>query len=397
MGGFVGPERLTKHVDGQLEANVVALEMNNASVVFVSIDTLFVGAEMTSRIQADCAARFGVAQTQTLVLASHTHFAPMLDSAKPRIGLADPSEVDRCAGLISTALRSETLSARSCVARVGNGLSDASVNRRLTWRLPNARRLLGRVSGDVYMCDNPLGPRDPRVRSCTWLADGGEPLAILWSFACHPVGYPTSHTASADYVGRVREALRRSMGKSVPVVFAPGCMGDVWPRSPDLRPAPERLLSLALYGPTLRPMERQVWDHWAERFAAEVVAIEAGGRRQNLDAQGVVPTMAKMGVTDLIDGESPVPELHAKSVTAPGVGRIVALSCEPVTEIAALVARPDDLVLGYEGDVFGYLPTDAMVAEGGYEPKQSLPAFNLTGRFRQGIDQKIVSLCAQLT
>jgi hypothetical protein len=144
-------------------------------------------------------------------------------------------------------------------------------------------------------------------------------------------------------------------------------------------------------------MERQVWDHWAERFAAEVVAIEAGGRRQNLDAQGVVPTMAKMGVTDLIDGESPVPELHAKSVTAPGVGRIVALSCEPVTEIAALVARPDDLVLGYEGDVFGYLPTDAMVAEGGYEPKQSLPAFNLTGRFRQGIDQKIVSLCAQLT
>lgn len=393
MGGMANRTCLTRFTHGRLEANIVVLGQGKDAVALISLDTLFVGPELTGRILDVCRSRFEIPRERVLSLASHTHFAPMADASKPGLGATEPSEVDRLGHLLTAAIET---AAQSTVAfvRVGRGHSDVGINRRKRWRWPTAVRLLGKARGEIYIDDNPMGPRDPRIRTCVWISSEGAPVAAFWSFACHPVAFPDRETASADFIGVVREALRRELGGGVPVIFAPGCMGDVRPRSPTAKMNIfRRALRLALFGQLATPFDRAGWDAWAEGLAAEVIAVDKAAETTPIDVSRPAARMVRVPLDEIFEGTAPTPELHGKAVHIPGVGRVIALSCEPVTAIANLVASSDDdLVLGYEGDVFGYLPTDAMVAEGGYESQGFLRIFGLEGRFRPGLDDRIAVL-----
>lgn len=396
MGGFSGPERLSIATEGRLEANIVAVGEDKTATVFVSLDTLFVGAALRDSIIRDCGERFGVGPECVLVLASHTHFAPMLDASKPTLGRTDAEETDRWMEKIGEAIAAAEAKPATSV-RAGCGHSDASVNRRLRWPLPSVVRLLGKSDRDVYMCDNPAGPRDPRIRTWTWLSPDGYPVAALWTFACHPVFYPHPQTASPDYIGRVREALRARLGAKLPVIFAPGCMGDIWPRSPKAWKQMRRILPFLIYGPSPVPYDMPQWERWANELAGEVSAADAAGFVRPITEKTTAGRLERLRLDAFFDGHSPVPDLTAKAVDVPGVGRLVTLSCEPVAEIAGVFAEgPNDLVLGYEGDVFGYLPTDAMIAEGGYEPRLSHRPFGLKGAFRPHLDERLTRFAETL-
>lgn len=371
---------------------MLVLGEGDAAVALVSVDTLFIGRTLTAVIVEACAARFGLPPERVLALASHTHFAPMIDEFKPGLGQVELSEVDRLGQVIKSAIeaaRSEPITSM----RVGKGHSDRAVNRRRRWRWPTAVKLLGKAQGDIYLAENPSGPRDRRIKTCVWISPEGRPIAAFWSFACHPVSFPDPDTASGDYISVVREALRRRLGAQVPVIFAPGCMGDLRPRSAAAHGPFRTAVGLAIYGPAVTPFDRPGWDAWAEGLADEVVAIDAMGEAHPVEDWRPAARMVRMPMSAIFEGSVPTPELHGKSVQVPGVGRIVALSCEPVTAIARLVAgSEDDLVLGYEGDVFGYLPTEAMIAEGGYESRGFLSPFGLEGDFKPGLDEHIAGL-----
>jgi hypothetical protein len=392
MGGHDGPDRLTRHIHGRLEANIVALGAGEDTIVLVAVDTLFAGAALTDHILRACAARFGVGPERVLVLASHTHTAPMLDAAKPGLGRTEPDELARWSSAIAEAVRDAPIETAASI-RVGLGQCDLAVNRRLRWRMPTVVRLLGKVRSDVYMCDNPAGPRDPRIRTAAWLAADGRPLAILWSFACHPSGFNVPDTASPDYVGVVREALRERLGVGLPVIFAPGCMGDVRPRSPRSWKRLDRVFQLLVYGPQSASFDPDEWEAWAAGVANAVVETDQAGETRPVTGLPEALPMVREPMAEIIDGAVPAAELHLKGLDIPGFGRIVAISCEPVTGIARLIgADQDDLVLGYEGDVFGYLPTDAIIAEGGYEAERFMSHFSVTGSFRPGLDARIARL-----
>jgi hypothetical protein len=69
-----------------------------------------------------------------------------------------------------------------------------------------------------------------------------------------------------------------------------------------------------------------------------------------------------------------------------GPGLVVSgLSAEVAVEYVELLRklRAPALVIpvGCVGDVYGYLPVDAMVPEGGYEVRGFVPRFGLSGRF----------------
>jgi hypothetical protein len=393
MGGHDGAVRLSSRTAGRLEGNIVILGDHPDQVVLISLDTLFAGATLTRHIVKICADRFAVSEARVLVLASHTHFAPMLDESKPRLGAACPAEVERWCRAMGTALDRMTDHDAACV-HAGVSVSDLSVNRRLRWRLPSLVRILGKLSGDVYLCDNPAGPRDPRIRTWIWMSEREKPVAALWSFACHPVGFPEADTASPDYIGVVRDALRDHFGHDLAVIFAPGCMGDVRPRSPVRWNTWRRAGGIAIYGPSAPGFDRASWREWSSALAAEVSSVASQGQSHVVDDDKprAAPT-AVLPMKSLLEGRSPVAELRGKAVFAPGIGRIVALSCEPVTEVAGLISDDsDDLVLGYEGDVFGYLPTDAIRAEGGYEAERFMQSFGMTGRFKPGLDEQIAAM-----
>lgn len=390
MGGYDGLPRLGERVHGTLEANIALFGEGTRAVGVVSIDTVLAGSRLTDLVIEAMHAHHGIAADNVLILASHTHFAPMLDQSKPLLGEVSQSAFDLAAGSIVSTIAS--LRAMDAVdVRVGSYKSDAGVNRRLRWRWPSLVRLMGRVDSDVYMADNPLGPRDPRIRTALWRTAQGEPIAAFWSFACHPVGFPEKETVSADFVGVVREAIRARYDPALPVLFAPGCMGDIRPRSPRRTRTLQGVISTLAFGPRARPFDRRAWDAWADALAADVLSADDDATSEILaGAKPMAQPMACLPLGEIFNGTTAAPALTAKTVRIPGVGSIVALSCEPLTGIAELFRHSDDdLVLGYEGDVFGYLPTETVIAEGGYEATRFMRFFGMEGSWRKGTDDRL--------
>lgn len=396
MGGYRGGKRLTGDCHGRLEANIVMFGRPPEAIAIVSLDTLFAGPTITQAIVDQFQFSHGLAEKRVLVLASHTHFAPMLDGTKPLLGDVNRSELFRWRDLITAAI-ADLASTDATYVRSGSGSTDKSVNRRFRWRWPTLVRLLGKKDDDIYTCDNLAGPRNSAISLFAFQDEAGNALAVLWSFACHPVGFPTPGTASADFVGVVRNRLRKRFGDRVPVLFAPGCMGDVRPRAPSNWKVWHRVPKIVAYGPAVTGFDRAQWNDWADGLAAEVDAIAETANRRSLDSGDFSAVASSLPLAEIFDGTGPVSALSGKVVRIPGIGRIVTLSCEPVTLIGGIFQNdPSDLVLGYEGNVFGYLPTDAMVAEGGYEAKGFLPAFGMTGHWRSGLDKRLAAFAKKL-
>lgn len=397
LGGYDGAPRYGLLEMGTLEANVAMVGDERDSIAFVSVDSLFAGRRLSAAIEKAFENSFNLEPGRVFVLASHTHFAPMLDEGKPLIGEASPRAVDDAIDAITSAIAKLTPRPVGS-AKSGRGVSSLSVNRRLPWRWPTAVRVFGKVRSHIYMADNPQGPRDPSIALTVWYSPEGTALAAFWSFACHPVSFHDPRSVSPEFIGVVRDALRARLGTGIPVIFAPGCMGDVRPRSPVNWARHQSLFDTLKYGPRGVPFSKEQWIEWSSTLASEVLEIEATATSLDMSAGAVAgSSLQRLPLSSIFQGVSSTDDLIAKAAWVDGVGRLVTLSSEPVTAIADFFRRsPRDLVLGYEGDVFGYLPSEKEISEGGYEADRFMPFFGMRGRWRDNSDAELRKLAARL-
>jgi hypothetical protein len=204
LAGRAGSPRVVGDVQGTLEANILAVFSEGiCRAVFVSIDAVFVGRELSDILLSACA-DFGVANETVLIVATHTHSAPALENTKPALGSrCDDHFADVRKKL--TRLVSDVLTARPQQGKITKGRSsiNASVNRRLPWHLPQLTRGGIRFERIVF-APNGSGAVDPLV---TAVIIQGESTAVVWHYTCHPTGFP-EEKMSADYPGIVRQALR---------------------------------------------------------------------------------------------------------------------------------------------------------------------------------------------
>ena len=225
LAGRAGPPRVAGDVQGALEASILAVfSAGVCRSVFVSIDALFVGRELSDILLSACAA-LGVASETVLITATHTHSAPALENTKPALGhRCDDHFADVRKKL--TRLVSDVLTARPEQGKVIKGRStvDASVNRRLPWHLPQLTRRGIRFERTVF-APNGSGTVDPLI---TAIVIQGESTAVAWHYTCHPSGFP-EEKVSADYPGIVRQALRRRFGKETTSIFLQGFTGTFVP------------------------------------------------------------------------------------------------------------------------------------------------------------------------
>ncbi len=79
---------------------------------------------------------------------------------------------------------------------------------------------------------------------------------------------------------------------------------------------------------------------------------------------------------------------------------IFALGGEPVVEYALNLKQlfgPEIFVLGYSNDVMGYIPTEVILKEGGYEGEISQRAYGLPGKWKSGIERQILQEIIRLS
>jgi hypothetical protein len=381
LAGYAGRGDSFDGIADRLEANAAVVSDGREAVVIVSFDLLYVGSLLRHRLEE--ALRPQLSAEHLFLSASHTHFAPAADPTLPKLGAVDTAYidmvVDRVATLVRSLLRADRVPLETGSAE---GRGPGTINRRRPgWRI--SRRLPFLKKG-VFMEPNSRGARDDSVRVVRL---GNQ--AVLWSCACHPVFGPKRNHVSADFVGRVRAALRQRFGPDLAVLFWQGFSGDLFPS-----------FASALFQPAVGwrrfraqnpgPVLFSVWDRWTNQLADIVLAT--------VEKTSLVPAIgplraerAAISVRDLLG-----PEAADKSLTAHYlcIGRAIqalGVSAEMVLAYAGLFREgfhnTDLFCVGCTDGVFGYVPTSQMVREGGYEAGEFLPLFSLGGCFRPGVEK----------
>ena len=395
LAGFTDRLEPSTGVSDPLELNALLLRSPQVTLAILTADLLFVTEELKRRIAAAVRPDLALDDASFLFAASHTHFAPGVDPAKPRLGPPDRAYVDLVVERGATLLR-RLAAAAPGEARLEyrSGLATHAINRRrMGWRLSPRSPYLPRRT--ALRAPDPAGPRDETVHVVTLRDPHGRPVALLWSYACHPVSFAEPRQVSADYPGVVRRALRDTIGSDLPVLFLQGCAGDIRPRELGRPRTLGRRLAELVVGKLFTPFTPAEYTAWSDALATRVVEVACGSAKVFPIPPRLRAAQTSIPLSDLLDGASP----SDRSVTfqrlelAPELA-IAAMSTEPVAEygLALRAAEPEGrsvIPVGYTDSVFGYLPSARMLGQHGYEDEGFMESFGVSGRFRSDLERVV--------
>jgi len=367
------------------------------TLVIVSLDWVFASPGLRACILDHCAGRLDNASL--FVAASHAHTSPATDPTKVGFSDVDEAYVTWAEKAIADCVN-EVLSGHWSPARLRYTTTtcDCAVNRRQQiWRPKGL--WLGRA---VSAHPNDAGPRDRELRLLRVEDEDGQLLSVVWGVSCHPSEWPGIGELSSDYPGGVRLALRQHYGRELPVLFLQGFCGDLrppatgrWRRSGTL---PRRLVLLAssvVNGPGFTSFTPDEYQRWANGIVASALrGAEEAAHSPPLGTK-LVLHRSSLALSELgLSGETADLTCHWFDLTE-GL-RVVGISAEVCWEYTHLVQRafPAKTIwpVGYIDDVFGYLPTQSMLSEGGYEVTGFRQPFGISGEFVSNLEDVVASL-----
>ncbi len=74
-----------------------------------------------------------------------------------------------------------------------------------------------------------VGPIDPQIGLLRIDRANGQPLAVIYNFACHPILNPPNTGNTADFPGFASKAIEENLGSGALAFFIQGCCGDLNP------------------------------------------------------------------------------------------------------------------------------------------------------------------------
>ena len=397
------PVRLAGHASSKapvatildpIEISAVLLECSGRRCVIISFDLMIVGSELQNMILA-ALQRLGFEPDEIFLMASHTHSAPATDRACAPLGMPEAEFVRDVAEAAENLVRAmQGQQASEITLDVYLGQLNHSINRRRYWPIPTFGRRYGFRLTSVLFSPNPSGPKN-EVATVVLLRGTGDarPLAMIWHYTCHPTAVVPEDVISADYPGAARRALRERLGK-IPCVFVQGFCGDVRPNMTVFTPKTgfrEQLrwiFRTIVSGPMFAATSAEDWLRWSRSLAEGVCGIAQDNPFKTFSPAELQTGSATIPLSDFFRGSTPDKMLAAQIVRIGEELEIMALSAEVTVEWQrildqAIPVQPGRIRLyaGYLGALFGYLPTAAQIAEGGYEVEGFQPLFGLSGRF----------------
>lgn len=213
-----------------LYARVLVLDDTRQAVAIVTLDLgRTFGPPQIARVREQIRRDYHV--NDVMFIASHTHSGPAIED-----GYDDgvvPAWEQRAVDSIIKAIGDAR--ARMVPARIGVGMGQAIIghNRRVVQSDGSVKMLWRNSTGQQ------TGMIDPTVGVIRVDDRQGNPLAILVSYACHPVVFgPDNLRYSADYPGAMARVVEESFGGRPVCFFLQGAPGDINPLL-DKTPLPE--------------------------------------------------------------------------------------------------------------------------------------------------------------
>ena len=401
MAGYAARQGPSEGTLGELHARVLVLvDAGGRRLAIVGLEIIEIPLSLRDRIVAMARERHGLGPEELLVNASHTHGGPMVSAMTVADWGIDPAwgrraeewagsvveRIDEAIGLALGRLAPVTL-ARGA-ARCG-----FATNRRLP--TPEGMR----------MAPNPDGSVDHDVPVLRVAAPDGDPVALLFGYACHATALGPVPRLNGDWPGFALERLEADHPGAV-AVFLAGCGGDQDPSLrgdvPQARADGDALAAAveeALDGPMtpLAPSLRASLETCPLDFAPLPPRAELEARAASPD--GFVARHARR-VLDAWPAPGDRPEPHPLPVQVVALGDsllLVALGGEPMADYASRLKRElaaegrQVWVAGYSNLVHAYVPTKRVLAEGGYEGTQAVIYQSLPGPFADDCEERIVA------
>jgi len=390
LGGRGGACTPADQILDPLFAQVLCLRDGKGErFVLVSLDLIGLTHDLSDRIRTRLVQELGVEWDLVVLNTSHTHSGPyMLRSLIAGIGPAPQVEVDYFKALEEKLIATARAAGRAMQpvrAEVFQGSTEIGINRRGT-----------NQQGQRAMVPNASAPSDNKVWVMRLTPTSVGPPAVVFSCACHPViVYGYAYTAfSADFPGVAREALREELGPKTHAQFVQGFAGDSRPRI--LADLEERRFRKS------KPADVQ--EAGRGLASGVLAALKTPGEKLSLDLAGASdrPFLPR----DKPPSRERYEEMRAKALTEANAYRLavadywlkrydagegfargdawplglirladeqwIVYSCgEPCIEWRAKMSEwlaPRKLATwGYSQEARAYLPTEAMLPEGGYE------------------------------
>lgn len=398
MAGYAARTGRSEGALHDLHAKALALEDKEGDrIVIVSCDILGFPRDLAGRIAERAEEKFQLRREQLLLNASHTHTGPVVEGSlvgayeltpedEARIRAYTQQLEDSIVGVIGRAL------AGLAPARLsfGTGMAGFAMNR----RVPTAKGIVGGT--------NPEGVVDRDVPVLRIDTPEGKLRGVVFGYACHNTTLTAQFLQfSGDYSGFASLAIEKDHPGAT-TLFLAGCGADV-------NPAPRSRLDLAedhgqelaqavesvLTGrrTAIKGRIRTAYDLAALPFAPPPSREEFIARRQDKNPyhrRHAERMLARLESDGRLSREYPCP------VQVVRIGEdftLVAIGGEVATEYALRLKkelRGRVWVAGYSNDVFGYVPSARMFAEGGYEVNESMIYYDHPGPFIPEIEDIII-------
>ncbi len=208
-------------IESDLTVTVLVLANDASRVALIACDLCLIPSATVADLRRRVGSMIGVPASHVMLNISHTHSAP----AFPGWMEVDPSQAamkqryqDDFIRLTLEAVEDANRNLQA--ARIGAGWGESYLGVYRREIRPDGQDVLGEIP------DHSIDPSVGVVR-----VDDleGKPIAVLFSYGCHPVVVgPNSYVISADFPGAAREVIERNLGGTA--LFMQGCGGNINPR-----------------------------------------------------------------------------------------------------------------------------------------------------------------------
>lgn len=411
MAGYGNRSRPSEGVDSPLAVRSVALRHvssqrplktdHSDTLLVVAIDTIGLPGSLAREINQRLEKRFSVPRRNVVLTSTHTHCGPDLISELSNIFSTPMTDAEIAAGLRYKAKLVDAIV--ESVERAIADLRPASVDYGIgKVSFAANRRVLvgGRWTAFGVQSDGPVDHALPVLR----ISDpDGKLRGVVFNYACHGTTLSGDHyRINGDWSGFASEALEAN-SPGIVALSTIGCGADA---NPEPRGALEYAVAhgnamaaevARVIAAPMQPITEVAdtrLDHAALTFELPTIE-EVRGRIDDKNPQ--ISRHAKR-LDEIYRSEGRLPATYPVPIQSWQFGdqlTMVFIGGEVVVDYALRLKRElanDRLwVTAYTGDVLGYIASERMRHEGGYEFDRSAIYYGLPGPWASGTEDHLVS------
>ena len=210
------------HIESDLTVTALVLETTNCKIVLIGCDLAVISSTLAREVRQAVATTVGTESSHVLVNYSHTHASPSIKGWSMVNDGDQAAAIERYQGRLVEAAEQAAVDADRSrqPARLAAGWGEAPLG---------VYRREGGSDGHLILGEVPDAPIDRSVGVVRVDDLQARPIAVVFSFGCHPVVVgPRSQAASSDFPGAARKLVEDVLGGTA--LFLQACGGNINPR-----------------------------------------------------------------------------------------------------------------------------------------------------------------------